>query len=78
MRSTYKVYAGILNRKLTEGKSSGQVLLARSGAGVRDMMKRYRKFLIGKRLLLSPEKSKVMIYEKGRGRGRSWRWGKKP
>lgn len=52
------------------------VLLAKSEAELKEMMKRFKKFLEKKGLILSPEKSKVLVFEKGKGakRKREWKW----
>lgn len=41
------------------------------------MMKRFKKYIERKGLVLSPDKSKVMVFEreKGRTRKREWKWG---
>lgn len=40
-------------------------------------MKKFKKYIEGKGLRLSPEKSKVLVFEKGRGgtREKDWKWG---
>ncbi|XP_067211780.1 uncharacterized protein [Linepithema humile] len=42
------------------------------------MIKRFKKYLEKKDLILSPKKSKVMVFERERGRvkKKDWRWGK--
>lgn len=88
----FNVYVMDLEEEMRKGQAGGVVvgkekfwtivyaddvvLLARSETELRDMINRFRKFLVGKRLRLSPEKSKVMVFERGRGRGRNWSWGK--
>ena len=44
---------------------------------LKGMMKRFKKYVKEKGLLLSPEKSKVLVFEKGRGsvKKREWKWG---
>ncbi|XP_024874051.1 trichohyalin-like [Temnothorax curvispinosus] len=44
------------------------VLLARSPEELKEMISRFRKYLEKKKLTLNAEKSKVMIFKKGRGR----------
>ncbi|KMQ89609.1 rna-directed dna polymerase from mobile element jockey-like protein, partial [Lasius niger] len=53
------------------------VLLAETEGELKDTMRRFRKYLGRKKLLLNAEKSKVLVFEKGRGkkRERSWMWG---
>jgi len=52
------------------------VLLARRKAELKEMMKRFRKFLERKGLRLSPDKLKIMVFENERGRTkkRKWKW----
>jgi len=44
---------------------------------LKSMMRRLKKYIDKKGLILSPEKSKVMVFERGRGkpRKREWKWG---
>ncbi|XP_011637362.1 trichohyalin-like [Pogonomyrmex barbatus] len=58
-------------------KQDDIVLLATSEQELKGMMKRFRKYIQKKDLLLSPGKSKVLVFERGRGRRgkREWRWG---
>lgn len=53
------------------------VLIAKSEQELKEMLKRFKKFIDRKGLELSTDKSKVMVFEKGRGneRKREWRWG---
>lgn len=53
------------------------VLVAQNEQDLKGMIKRFKKYLEKKDLILSPEKSKVMVFERGRGRvkKRDWRWG---
>lgn len=53
------------------------VLLAESEQELNEMMKKFKRYLERKGLILSPEKSKVMVFERGRGntRKRIWKWG---
>jgi len=53
------------------------VLLAKSEQELKNMMSRFKKYLRKKELMLSPEKSKVVVFEKGKGktRKREWKWG---
>jgi len=52
------------------------VLVAKSEQELKSMMRRLKKYIDKKRLILSPEKSKVMVFERGRGklRKREWKW----
>jgi len=52
------------------------VLLAKREIDLKEMMKRFRRFLEKKCLSLSSDKSKVMVFEKGRERTkkREWKW----
>ena len=50
------------------------VLLAKSEQELKGMMKRFRKYTERKGLTLSTEKSKVMVFEKGRGGMRKREW----
>jgi len=50
------------------------VLLAKTEGELKDMMKRLKRYLKKKRIVLSEEKSKVMIFEKVRGRTKERRW----
>ncbi|XP_039313601.1 uncharacterized protein LOC113005705 [Solenopsis invicta] len=54
------------------------VLLAERQAELKEMMKRFRKYLEKKELSLSADKSKVLVFENGRGRRkkREWKWKK--
>lgn len=49
-------------------------LLARSEQDLKGMMRRFEKYIERKGLILSPEKSKVMVFEKGRGRLKKREW----
>lgn len=53
------------------------VLLAKSEQELKGVMRRFWKYIKKKGLMVSPEKSKVMVFEKGRGdrRKREWKWG---
>lgn len=53
------------------------VLLAESEQELNGIMKKFERYLERKGLILSPEKSKVMVFERGRGntRKRLWKWG---
>jgi len=55
------------------------VLLAKAETDLKEMIKRFRKYIEKKGLSLSSDKSKVMVFEKGRGRAkkREWKWGDK-
>lgn len=46
------------------------VLMAKREGELKEMLKRFEKFLEKRRLKLSPEKTKVLVFEKGRGRTR--------
>lgn len=52
------------------------VLLAKNEEDLRSMLKRFRKFITRKDLILSAEKSKILVFEKRRGRKkkREWKW----
>jgi len=50
------------------------VLLAKSEQELKGMIKRFRKYVERKRLILSSEKSKVMVFERGRGYTRKKEW----
>lgn len=54
------------------------VLLAVSKEGMKDMIKRMKKYLGKKGLTLSAEKTKMLVFERGVGAGmrkREWKWG---
>lgn len=53
------------------------MLLVKSEQELKRMLKRLRKYIERKGLFLSPEKSKVMVFERGRDRKskREWKWG---
>jgi len=53
------------------------VLVAKSEQELKSMMRRLKKYIDKKGLILSPEKSKVMVFERERGksRKREWKWG---
>lgn len=55
------------------------ILLANSETELAYMMKRFKKYLKEKELTLRPDKSKVIIFEKGWGKKEawSWKWGEK-
>lgn len=55
------------------------VLLAEEEEGLRDMIRRVKRYLEGKKLELSVEKSKVMVFKKEgrREKERFWWWGEK-
>lgn len=52
------------------------VILAKSEQELKGMMRRLKKYIERKGLILSTQKSKVMIFEKARGRAgkREWKW----
>lgn len=52
--------------------------MVKSEKELKGMMKRLKKYIERKGLILSTEKSKVMVFEKGRSRigKREWKWGK--
>lgn len=54
------------------------VLVAKSEQEMKGMLKRFKKYLERKGLVLSPDKSKMLVFEKGKGqrRRRMWRWDK--
>ncbi|XP_077278957.1 uncharacterized protein LOC143906639 [Temnothorax americanus] len=53
------------------------VLMATRKEELKKMMRRLKRYLEGKGLSLSPEKSKIMAFEKARGKRkkREWKWG---
>lgn len=53
------------------------ILLARRESELKEMIKRFKKFLEKKGLNLSLDKLKILMFEKGRGRmkKKTWRWG---
>lgn len=53
------------------------VLLAKNKQDLKGMMKRLKKYIEKRGLMLNSEKSKVMVFEKGRSsaRRREWKWG---
>lgn len=53
------------------------MLLAKNKQDLKGMMKRLKKYIEKRGLMLNSEKSKVMVFEKGRGsaRRREWKWG---
>jgi len=55
------------------------VMLAEEEEGLRDMMRRVKRYIEGKRLELSVDKSKVMVFKNkgGRDKERFWWWGEK-
>ncbi|KAL6419350.1 hypothetical protein ACFW04_013929 [Cataglyphis niger] len=57
--------------------ADGMVLLAKNEKVLKEMLKRFKKYLEVRELVLSPEKSKIMVFENGRGRkkNRKWKWG---
>lgn len=57
--------------------ADNRIPLAKNEKDSRSMLKRFRKYLTRKGIILSAGKSKVMVFEKGRGRKkkREWRWG---
>lgn len=50
------------------------VLVAKSEKELKEMLKRLEKFLNRKKLKLNPEKSKILVFERGKRRKRKWRW----
>lgn len=52
------------------------VLVARNEEDLKGMLKRFRRYLSKKRLTLNVEKSKIIVFENGKGRKkrREWRW----
>ena len=50
------------------------VLLAKSEEELKGMMRRFKKYLERKNMLLSIEKSKILVFEEGRGRKRKREW----
>lgn len=53
------------------------VLLGRGEKELREMMRRFKRYLEKKNMILSTEKSKILVFEDGRGRKkkREWKWG---
>lgn len=53
------------------------MLLAKNEQDLKGMMKKLKKYIEKRGLMLNSEKSKVMVFEKGRGsaRRREWKWG---
>ena len=54
------------------------VLVATTEVGMKETLRRYKKYVERKGLTVNTEKFKVLNYESGRGRGRrrrEWRWG---
>ena len=53
------------------------VLLAENEQEMKGMLKRFKRYLERKNLMLSTEKSKILVFEKGGGRRRkgTWEWG---
>lgn len=53
------------------------VLLAEREGELKEMLRRFKKYLEKKSLILSSEKTKVMVFEKRKGRTkkRRWKWG---
>lgn len=51
--------------------------MARSEVELKRMMKKFKRYIDKKELTLSAGKSKIMVFEKGRGRTkrREWKWG---
>ena len=90
----FNVYVFDLEETMKEGQLGGIVvgnskiwtlsyaddiaLIAKSEEELKYMMKRFEKYLKKKELLLSPGKSKVLVFEKGKGKKkmRKWSWGK--
>lgn len=80
----FNIHVRDLEEELEKGQSGGvvigrekfwsimyaddMVLLAKNKSELKKMIKIFRKFLEKKSLSLSPDKSKVMVFEKGRGR----------
>ena len=46
------------------------MLVATSEVGIKGMLGRFRKYVERKELTVNTEKSKMLIFERGRGRGR--------
>jgi len=53
------------------------VVLAKSEEELKGMLRRFKRFLEKRNMILSAEKSKILVFEDGRGRKkkREWRWG---
>lgn len=56
------------------------VLLAKRPKELREMINRYNRYLTRKELNLNADKSKVMIFKRGRGKKKEerWKWSKEP
>lgn len=54
------------------------VLLEEREEELKSMLRRFKKFLEKRELRLNPGKTKIVVFEKGRGRARrrEWKWGK--
>lgn len=50
------------------------VLLAYGEQELKSMLKRFKKYLKKKEMLLSTEKTKILVFENGKGRKREWKW----
>lgn len=88
--SLFNEYIGDLEAYMREGVMGGVVignmkiwtisyaddiiLLANSETELAYMIKRFKKYLKEKELTLSPDKSKVIIFKKGRGQKDTWSW----
>jgi len=53
------------------------VLLAKHKEDLKGMLRRFKRYLTRKQLTLNVEKSKIIVFENGRGRKkkREWKWG---
>lgn len=53
------------------------VLLAKSEEELRSMLRRFKKYLEKKKMILSAEKTKILVFENGNGKkkSREWNWG---
>ncbi|KMQ90761.1 rna-directed dna polymerase from mobile element jockey-like protein [Lasius niger] len=88
----FNIYIGDLEEEMRRGQIGGIkinrkkvrsiryaddiVLLAETEGELKDMIRRFRKYLGRKKLLLSAEKLKVLMFEKGRAKKKekSWMW----
>lgn len=53
------------------------VLLAETEEDLKSMLKRFKKYLERKNMILSTDKTKILVFEKGKGKKREWKWGEK-
>lgn len=93
--STFSLYTADLEEKLERGQAGGVVignvkiwslayaddivLLAKSPEEMKEMMRRMKRYLEKRDLVLNTNKSKLMVFKKGRGtkKKEKWKWGDK-